>query len=140
MTTVVRYRLRDLPRTYRKLMDFFPPRPIHHEEDYEEALAIVEPLVRGENELTPDQADYMEALTTFIEAYEDQHDPIPNADPVDVLKALMEEHGLSMADLGRILGDRSTATRVLKGERELSKAHIKRLTEHFGLSADVFLK
>ena len=60
---------------------------------------------------------------------------------VEALKVLLEANGMSAADLSNLLGDRSRSlgTRLLSGERELSKAHIRTLCERFAVSADLFV-
>ena len=55
------------------------------------------------------------------------------------LRFLVEENGLTGRELGRILGDETLGNRVLRGERELSKAHIRKLADHFGVSPALFL-
>lgn len=55
------------------------------------------------------------------------------------LRFLLESHGMSASDLGRLLGDRALGTRILNGKRELSKAHIKTLAAHFQVSPAVLL-
>ena len=45
--------------------------------------------------------------------------------PVELIRSLMDEHSMSESDLGRLLGDRSLGHRILSGQRELSKAHIR---------------
>jgi antitoxin component HigA of HigAB toxin-antitoxin module len=59
--------------------------------------------------------------------------------PVQLIRSLMEEHDMSESDLGRLLGDRSLGHRILSGERELSKAHIHVLAEHFSLNPAALL-
>lgn len=129
---------KSLPRTYRELVDLLPPRPIHTPSEYEEVAEVVDRLAVMDKR-TAAQEDYLEALTRFIEDYDDEHHPIPDAPPAQILKHLMEQRQMTVSDLGRILGDRSTASRVLKGERELSKAHILKLAEYFGTSTDLFI-
>ena len=46
---------------------------------------------------------------------------------------------MSESDLGRLLGDRSLGHRILAGERELSKAHIRTLAAHFRLNPAALL-
>jgi antitoxin component HigA of HigAB toxin-antitoxin module len=41
--------------------------------------------------------------------------------------------------LGDVIGSRPAASMILKGERELSKSHIRRLAQHFKLDAGYFL-
>ena len=56
-----------------------------------------------------------------------------------VLRQLMEEHGMSASELGRLLCERSLGVKILKRHRELSKSHIRKLADYFKLSADLFL-
>ena len=46
---------------------------------------------------------------------------------------------MTASALGGLLGNRSIGSKLLRGERELSKAHIRRLCERFKVSADLFL-
>jgi len=93
------------------------------------------------DEMNPDQEDYFEAVATFVEKYEAEHHTLGGHDvkPVELLRSLLEEHGLSESDLGRLLGDRSLGHGILTGERELSKTHIRILAEHFALNPAVLL-
>ncbi len=43
------------------------------------------------------------------------------------------------SDLGRLLGNRSLGSLLLTGRRELSKAHVRLLAEHFKVDAGYFL-
>jgi HTH-type transcriptional regulator/antitoxin HigA len=104
-----------------------------------EALAVLQPLVMGEETNTKDQDDYMEALSILVEAYERRHHAVPEGTPLGALRLLLESHGMSGYDLGKLLGDTTIGSKILKGKRQLSKSHIKKLTEHFGVSADVFI-
>jgi len=51
----------------------------------------------------------------------------------------MEFNQLSQADIGRIIGSESAVSMFLKGDRELSKAQIKRLSDRFMVDARVFM-
>lgn len=140
MSTATRYRYKDLPKTYAGLVGILPPRPIHGEGDLEEVRQMVEVLAVRQS-LTKDQRDYLDALTLFIEAYEDEHVPMDESfdTPLDALKHLVEASGMSRARLGELLGDRSLGTRILNGERQMSKAHIAKLCDHFKVSPEMFI-
>ena len=92
-------------------------------------------------DMNPDQEDSFEAVATFVEKYEAEHHALHDQDltAVELLRGLLEEHGLSESDLGRLLGDRSLGHRILTGERELSKTHIRILAEHFSLNPAALL-
>ncbi len=51
----------------------------------------------------------------------------------------MAANGMSQAEMGKIIGSESAVSMFLKGERELSKAHIKALVGRFRVDAGVFL-
>lgn len=118
-----------------------PVWPIRTEEDYQRASEIVAKLaVKGEDHLTNAECDQLDIFTTLLEAYETIHYRIdlPKLTPVERLKKLMETSGMNESDLGRLLGDRPLGHRVLKGERELSKKHIKILSDYFKLDPGYF--
>ena len=129
----------DIPESYAELVELFMVRPLHDEVDYHNALAVLDAMAGYE--MNPDQEDYFEAVATFVEKYEAEHYAIGAQDvtPVELLRSLLEEHGMSESDLGRLLGDRSLGHRILTGERELSKTHIRILAEHFALNPAVLL-
>ncbi len=113
-------------------------RPIRTKGDYNRAVEIAGALTAKTN-LNKDQRDYLESLATLIEAYENKHFPIDTQDPIETLKFLLESNGLNGSDLGRILGQRQLGSKILKGERHLSKSYIKRLAEYFSVEPGLFL-
>ncbi len=129
----------DIPETYVELTGLFMPRPLHDEVDYRNALTVLDAMAGWE--MNVDQEDYFEAVATFVEKYETRHHALDAGDltPVELLRALMAEHDMNESDLGRLLGDRSLGHRVLSGQRELSKAHIRTLAEHFSVTPAALL-
>ena len=130
----------EIPETYAELVQLFMPRPLHDDVDYRNALAGLDAIAGfGMN---PDQEDYFEAITTFVEKYEAERHPIGEDDltAVELIRNLLNEHGMNESDLGRLLGDRSLGHRILSGERELSKTHVRVLAEHFSLNPAALLK
>ncbi len=59
--------------------------------------------------------------------------------PIEALEFLLQENGLSGRDLGRILGQPQLGGKILRGERELSKNHIRKLCDYFKVSPELFL-
>ena len=49
------------------------------------------------------------------------------------------EDRASIRLMGRLLGNRALASLILNGHRQLSKAHIRKLANHFKISAALFL-
>lgn len=130
----------ELPKSYRGLCEQYLPRPIHDGGDYEAAQEAVRPLVGFESELTADQVDYLDAISTFIEQYEQENVKWPETKPEDALRFLVKEHGMSGADLARLLEvDPSLGTKILRGERRLTVEHIRILSKHFAVNPDLFI-
>jgi HTH-type transcriptional regulator/antitoxin HigA len=130
----------DIPKTYRALMAIHSLRPIHDDVELDDATEIID-MMAG-HALNADQEDYLDALSTLVEAYETKHYPIePKVSGLDALRALLGDHGMGASDLARLLGvHRSLGSKILRGERELSKDHIRKLCDRFKVSADLFLQ
>lgn len=129
-----------IPKTYNRLLALHPLRPIHNDVELARATEIIDMLAG--HDLNTDQTDYLDVLSTLVEAYENTHYPL--ADPaicgLEALRALLDEHGMSAADLARLLGvHRSMGSKMLKGERALTARHLSMLSERFKVSVDLFL-
>lgn len=74
-------------------------RPIHTEQDYQDALKAVSPLFDNEPEPGTPEGDYLEVMITLIEAYEGKHFPVDLPNPLDAIRFRMEQSGLSATDL-----------------------------------------
>jgi antitoxin component HigA of HigAB toxin-antitoxin module len=118
---------------------FYLLKPIHTKGDYNRAMHIIE-ILAGRTDLNKDQEAYLESLSILVEAYENEHFEIePKSSPLETLTFLLEENGLTGSDLGRILGQRQLGSKILRGERDLSKAHIKTLADYFSVDPGLFL-
>lgn len=131
---------KSVPRTYDQLMTLYPIRIIRDEVSHKNALEVAYAMVRLES-LTSDQRDYLDLLSEQIERYEEGRWPIDtmNVTPVDSVKLLLEQNSMSASDLGNLLGNRSLGSAILRGQRQLSKEHIRKLCKRFCVSADLFL-
>lgn len=129
-----------LPKDYTGLCQRYVPRPLHDATDYAAARQAIQPLVGFEDRLNADQTDYLEAVSSFIEAYDMARVKWPKGTPLDTLRFLLEQRELSAADLSRILGsDRSLGPKLLRGERRLTVDHIRALARRFNIEPGVLL-
>jgi HTH-type transcriptional regulator / antitoxin HigA len=139
MIRSTKHKSKAITTTYADLVALFPLRPLHDEVDYDNALEVAEALV-GSVDLSEDQADYLDVLTDIIQKYETRHHWIGGGGtPLDTLKRMLKEQGLGGSDLGRLLGNRPLGGAILRGERQLSKTHIRILADYFKVSTDLFL-
>ena len=112
---------------------------IRSEQDYDAAVARLGSLLEeiGEDEQHP-LYGFLDTLGTLIQAYEEEHIPIPEASGPEVLEYLMEEHGLRLEDLPE-LGEASAVRAVLTRERELHLGEIRALAKRFRVPPAVFI-
>jgi len=118
------------------------PRPIRDKTDHSAALAAIQPMWGHEQAMNRDQADWFEMVADLIAEYEAGTERKPRHLPVTKrLAGLLESHGMVSADLGRLLGlEPSMGSKIMKGTRQLTTAHVRTLARHFGLPADYFIE
>lgn len=129
-----------LPGRFNDLMAMLQPRVIGDETDYDNAIEMIDRLTSIPT-LTKGQGEYLETLSVLVEDYERGRYAIDTSHitPREILGYLCEQNDMTASALGRLLGNRSIGSKLLRGERELSKAHIRTLCDRFKVSADLFL-
>ncbi len=100
------------------------------------ARALVDQLWRSDG---PADVARLEAQARLIAAYEDNKWPRRPSSTADLIRHLMDQHGLTRADLVPILGTPSRVSEVLQGKKELSMAMVQRLRARFRVPADLLL-
>lgn len=112
---------------------------IRKAKDYKHASAVMDQLLDevGEDENHP-LADVLEYLANQATVYEAEHSKIPDAHPHDVLRFLMEQHGISQSDLTDC-APQSRISEILNGKREISQELAKSLATRFEVSVGVFV-
>jgi HTH-type transcriptional regulator / antitoxin HigA len=124
---------------YLALVRAFPLVSIRDDTHLADALGVIDRLIERLGLSTAEEA-YLGALTDLVETYETAHVYLPPMSGVEALRYLMEENGLTQADLVPFFGTPSLVSEVLSGKRKLALTHIKRLATHFGLPAGVFIE
>ncbi|MFC1886529.1 type II toxin-antitoxin system HigA family antitoxin [Thermodesulfobacteriota bacterium] len=111
----------------------------HNEKDYNKLVDLLDSLIDevGNNENHP-LTSLMETIGSLIETYESQNINEIEGNPIDVLNALMEEHGLKQLDLSEI-GSQGVVSEILSGKRMLNVRQIKILSKRFKVSPAVFI-
>lgn len=122
---------------YAALLAQTPPKVIRTDEENEEYIRILEEMERR-GHLNEDEREFAELLTVLIENFEDKHYQLPPSTPLEVIAELMDANGLRQKDLVDVFGTESIVSEVLNGKRELNKDHIKRLSERFNVSPELF--
>jgi HTH-type transcriptional regulator/antitoxin HigA len=112
--------------------------PIRNEADYTRALARIETLMDSKR-LTTDEGVELDALVTLVEAYEQKHFPIGDADPIAMIEFGMDQQGLTRKELEPMIGSRARVSEVLSGKRNLTLAMIRRLSAGLHIPADLLI-
>ncbi|MBI3530423.1 MAG: helix-turn-helix domain-containing protein [Betaproteobacteria bacterium] len=113
-------------------------RPIRTRRDHLAALKEVESLWNAP--AGSKESDRLEVLTLLIQAYESEHYPIPDPEPIEFLLHVMEARGLTRKDLEPYIGSRARVAEVLNRVRPLTLEMIRRLSEGLGIPADVLVR
>lgn len=109
---------------------------IQNDADHVQAKALVEKLMGSRN--SADRVR-MVAQARLIDAYERTRWPRRAVTLPDLLTYLMDQHGLTRADLVPLLGTASRVSEVMNGKRELSMSMVRKLRDRFHISADVLI-
>lgn len=132
--------VKELTRHYEALCAQVPLRPIRTKNDYRQAVrALNELMDAGAASEAHPLADLLATLGELIGDYEDAAGTPRDADPVAVLRFLMQQHGLTQSGLPEI-GSQGVVSEVLSGRRALNVRQINALARRFGVSPAVFLQ
>jgi len=113
-------------------------KPLKTSQDHEAALREIERLW-GAEDGTP-EGDSLDILLTLVDAYEEIHFPIDMPDPIEAIKFRLEQQGQDQSALIGIIGNRTRVYEVLRGDRPLSLAMIRRLHDRFGIPAEILIQ
>ena len=83
--------------------------------------------------------DELDILGTLVCAYEEQHYPILEPNPIEYIKYKMDERGLRLRDLAAWLGGENWVSKILDRKRKLTARMMKPLHDNLGLSAEMLL-
>ena len=114
------------------------PRVIHNDaelEAYTDALFQLTALEKPSRS----EVEAIELLTLLVERYEQEHYSIPAADPVSVVRFLIEQQNLTQRDLIPQFGSESAVSMFLAGRRNLTIEQVRKLSTRFKLPTDVFI-
>jgi HTH-type transcriptional regulator/antitoxin HigA len=129
---------RTVTQTLRNPEKYAPLLAIRNGREYDAAVARLNDLVDEVGDNPRDHRyRFIETLSVLIEAYDEEHHKIPDASGVELLKFLMEQHGLSQGDLPEV-GSQGVVSEILRGKRELNVRQIEALSRRFHLPAGAF--
>jgi len=115
---------------------------INNATEHQQALALMDELIEDYDA----NLVVIEALSNVIARYEDEslrfetfNNRQAELDPaVATLKVLMDQNGLNTTDFENEIGKKSMVSQVLAGKKNLTREHITKLAERFGVTPAVF--
>lgn len=109
---------------------------IKTEKQYKGYCNILEELLFQAND---DLINEIELLTLLIEKWDTEHNTFDDLNPIEIIKALMEENNLKQKDLVGILSlSKATVSKILNCQKGLSKETIRKLSNYFKVSQETF--
>jgi HTH-type transcriptional regulator / antitoxin HigA len=107
------------------------------EKDYEMALARLNEIFDASSGST--EGEEAALLTILIEQYEELHYKMPDPDPVEAIKFMMEQTNLKPKDMIGILGNKASVSRILNRKRTLNLEMIRGLHNRFKIPYEVLM-
>jgi HTH-type transcriptional regulator/antitoxin HigA len=118
------------------------PSVISSDEELERLTEEIDRLMtKGikEGAFSLEEEKLLDLLSYLVESYENEHFPIPESSPNEVLRYLMEDRDLKQKDLLQIFGSTGITSEVVNDKRSISKAQAKKLAEYFKVSVELFI-
>ncbi len=109
---------------------------IDSEAEFARARALVDRLWESDD---PTDIARLQAQAQLIAAYEESKWPRRTPNIAELIRHLMDQHGLTRADMVPLLGTPSRVSEVLRGKKGLSMAMVQRLRTRFQIPADLLL-
>jgi HTH-type transcriptional regulator/antitoxin HigA len=110
---------------------------IESEEQYDQYCKKLREL--AEMKSTNATEGEMELIEIHLETWEKENYKKTSLDPIALLKGLLENHNITYAELGTILGvSTSLVDQILSYEKGLSEDVILKLSKHFCMSQEAF--
>jgi HTH-type transcriptional regulator/antitoxin HigA len=126
-------------KKYARVLGKVLPRVIATDEEHERMLGEVEKLMDKSEHRTAEEDTALDLMVRLIKDYEEEHHPLPDPSPHEMLVYLMEQRGLKQADLLPIFKSSGYVSEVVNSKRAISKAHARQLAEFFKVSVSLFI-
>lgn len=130
--------LPELAKIWAKFQRDVGLRVIRNEADYERVVEIADTLADFVEDEGHELYSMYELALELIEHWENEHVRIPDAEPKEVLRFLIDQNDLKQKDLEEI-ASQTLISDILAGRRAISKRLAKLLAERFNVEVTAFL-
>ena len=127
-----------IPNSYMRLVKRQPLTSIKNENELDAAQAVIDTLLR--EDLDDGGEAYLDALSDLVIVYEQEHHAVAQLPPHELLAYMLEERGMSQADLARAAGlAKATVSDLATGKRPFTVNQMHRVANIFGRPGTLFL-
>ena len=122
-------------------LDFSTPHVLRNAKEYRVAVAEIDRLLDADPKRGTAAYDRLKFLSVLVEAYEDAHDPLDahGGTPQSVVAFMLEQRGMTRADLALLMGGKGRVSEFFSGKRRLSVEQIRELHDGLGIPADLLI-
>lgn len=113
-------------------------KPLKTKVDYQEAMKELEKVFHAKRG-TPEW-DHLEILILLIDAYEKEHFPIPDPDPIWAIQFKLDQMGMNVSDFGKIIKYQSRASEILNRKRKLTLGMIRAIHKELWIGLDILVQ
>jgi HTH-type transcriptional regulator / antitoxin HigA len=122
------------------LLDFSTPHVLRNAKEYRAAVSEIDRLLDADPKRGTPDYERLEFLSVLVEAYEDEHDPLEaGGSPQSVVAFMLEQRGLTRADLHDAMGGKARVSEFFAGKRRLSIEQIRALRDLLHIPADLLI-
>jgi HTH-type transcriptional regulator / antitoxin HigA len=126
---------------YAQLLTKYQPKVIETEQEYRQALTVLEYFV-FKKDRTPEELALYDLAIMLVKDYESKICPMDDwrsQSPTEMLQYLLETSGKRQSDLVGVIGSSGIVSEVVNGKRSISKSQAKKLGEIFQVSPSLFI-
>lgn len=122
-------------------LDFSKPHVLRNAREFKAAVAELDLLADADPAPGTEAYDRLEFLAVLVEAYETDHNPIDerHGSPQSVVAFMLEQKGMTRADLHALMGGKARVSEFFAGKRRLSVEQIRALRDKLGIPADLLI-
>lgn len=124
------------------VLDITAPRVLRSPEELQAAVTEIDRLLDLDPQPLTSEYDRLELLSVLVEDYESRHNPIDDSGvtPQQVVDFVLEQRGMTRADLAPLMGGRSRVSDFFNGKRPLSRGQMEALRRDLGIPADLLFQ
>jgi HTH-type transcriptional regulator / antitoxin HigA len=126
---------------YAQLLTKYQPKVIETEQEYRQALTVLEYFI-FKKDRTPEELALYDLAIMLVKDYESKiclMDDWRSQSPTEMLQYLLETSGKRQSDLVGVIGSSGIVSEVVNGKRSISKSQAKKLGEIFQVSPSLFI-